>query len=271
MQQKAKQKIKVGIFASVTLALLLVGIFLIGRNKSLFQRTFLLYSTFKNVGGLQAGNNVRFVGIDVGTVESIEILSDTTARVALRIKEKVQPFIKKGAVAAISSDGLMGDKLITISSGRENAELVKDEDTIHAVNPMDYDAVLSRVAGVAENAEIITEQLAGIATQINQGKGSIGRLLYSDSLATSLEGTVTEAQKTVKSIRRGSDGFSENMEALKHNFLLRGYYRKKEKAAQKEQEKQEEIQEKQEKQEDAPRKRKKKAEKDSSSVKLRKE
>ena len=260
MQQKKQQKIKVGIFATVTVGLLLVGIFLIGRNRSLFQRTFVLYGTFKNVGGLQAGNNVRFVGIDVGTVESIDILSDTTARVALRIKEKVKPFIKKGAVAGISTDGLMGDKLITISSGTENATPVEDKDTIHTVDPMNYDRVLDRLSGVAENAEVITEQLAGIATQINQGKGSIGRLLYSDSLATSLEGTVTEAKKTVKSIRRGSDGFSENMEALKHNFLLRGYYKKKEKAAKKEAEEQKKGAE-----------RGKKAGKDSSSLKVQKE
>jgi phospholipid/cholesterol/gamma-HCH transport system substrate-binding protein len=268
MQQKAKQKIKLGIFATVTLVLLLVGIFLIGRNKSMFRSTFMLYGTFKNVGGLQAGNNVRFVGIDVGTVEDIEILSDTTARVALRIQKKVQPFVKKGAVAGISSDGLMGDKLITISSGRENAEAVKDGDTIHAIDPMDYDRVLSRISGVAENAEIITEQLAGIATQINQGKGSIGRLLYSDSLATSLEGTVTEAKKTVKSIRKGSDGFSENMEALKHNFLLRGYYRKREKAAKKEEKAEKKEAEAKNKKEEE---RKKKAEKDSASLKLPKE
>jgi phospholipid/cholesterol/gamma-HCH transport system substrate-binding protein len=260
MQQKAQQKIKVGIFATAMLGLLLVGIFLIGRNKNLFQRTFLLYGTFKNVGGLQVGNNVRFVGIDVGTVESIDILSDTTARVALRIKEKVKPFIKKGSVAGISTDGLMGDKLITISSGTENVTPVKDRDTIRTVDPMNYDRVLDRLSGVAENAEIITEQLAGIATQINQGKGSIGRLLYSDSLATSLEGTMTEAKKTVKSIRKGSEGFSENMEALKHNFLLRGYYKKKEKAAKKEAEEQKKAAE-----------RKKKAEKDSASLKVPKE
>lgn len=258
--QKAQQKIKVGIFATVTLVLLLVGIFLIGRNKSLFQNTFVLYGTFKNVGGLQVGNNVRFVGIDVGTVESIEILSDTTARVALRIKEKVKPFIKKGAVAGISTDGLMGDKLITISAGRDNATPVEDRDTIHAINPMDYDKVLDRLSGVAENAEVITEQLAGIATQINHGKGSIGRLLYSDSLATSLEGTVTEAKKTVRSIRKGSDGFSENMEALKGNFLLRGYYKRKEKAAKKEAEEQKKEAE-----------RRKKAAKDSASLKVSKE
>lgn len=237
MHTKTTQKIKVGIFATAAILLLLVGIFLIGRNKNMFRSTFLLYGTFKNVGGLQAGNNVRFVGINVGTVESIEILSDTTARVALRLQEKVQSFVKKGAVASISSDGLMGDKLITISSGAGTTEHVRNGDVISTTEPLQMDAMLGKLNGVANNAEVITDQLAGIATQINQGKGSIGRLLYSDSLATSLEGTVSEAKSTVKSIRKGSEGFSENMEALKHNFLLRGYFRKKEKAQQQQQKK----------------------------------
>ncbi|RFM31901.1 MlaD family protein [Chitinophaga silvisoli] len=268
MHDKTSQKVKVGIFTSVTILLLLVGIFLIGRNKNMFRSTITLYSTFKNVGGLQVGNNIRFVGIDVGTVDNIDILSDSTARVTLIIQKKVQPYIKKGAIASISSDGLMGDKLVAISSGTNSNVPVKDGETINAVDPMQFDKVLDRLSGVAANAEVITGQLAGIATQVNQGKGSIGRLLYSDSMANDLEGTVNEAKKTMKAVHKGSEGFSENMEALKHNFLLRGYFRKKEKAAKEAKEKQQEQQEKKEKQE---KKNAKKKSTDSTTVNIPKE
>jgi phospholipid/cholesterol/gamma-HCH transport system substrate-binding protein len=261
MNSKTSQKIKVGIFASATLALLLIGIFLIGRNKSMFRSTFMLYGTFKNVGGLQTGNNVQFVGINVGTVEAIEILSDSTARVALVLQQKVQPFIKKGALASISSEGLMGDKLIAISSAPGSTQPVKDGDTIKTVEPMQMDVVMNRIAGVAENAEVITGALAGIVTQVNQGKGSVGRLLYSDSMARNLEGTMAEAENTMKAARKGAAGFGENMEALKHNFLLRGYFRKKEKAAKK-------AQSEQKKETKADRK---KAKPDSVNVKIEKE
>lgn len=261
MNNKTSQKIKVGIFASVTLLLLLIGIFLIGRNKSMFRSTFMLYGTFKNVGGLQTGNNVQFVGINVGTVESIEILSDSTARVALVLQEKVQPFIKKGSVASISSEGLMGDKLIAITSAPGNSTPVKSGDTIKTVEPMQMEVVMNRIAGVAENAEVITGALAGIVTQVNQGKGSIGRMLYSDSMARNLEGTMAEAENTMKAARKGAAGFGENMEALKHNFLLRGYFRKKEKAQKKA--------EKAEKKETKAEKKKEKA--DSIKVKIEKE
>ena len=267
MHDKTSQKVKVGIFTSVTILLLLIGVFLIGRNKNMFRSTITLYGTFKNVCGLQVGNNIRFVGIDVGTVENIDILSDSTARVTLRVQKKVQPFIKKGAIASISSDGLMGDKLVAISSGTGSNVPVKDGETIGAVDPMQFDKVLDRLSGVASNAEVITGQLAGIATQVNQGKGSIGRLLYSDSMANDLEGTVNEAKKTMKAVHKGSEGFSENMEALKHNFLLRGYFRKKEKAAQEAKEKQE----KQDKQEKQKNRKSKKSDKDTATLNIPKE
>jgi len=238
MKSTTTQKIKLGIFTTIGILLLLIGIFLIGRNKNMFGKTFTLYGSFKNVGGLQTGNNVRFVGINIGTVESIEIISDSLAKVGIRLQEKVKPFIKKNAVASISSDGLMGDKLIVISSGSEVAPPIADGNTIKTVDPVEFDKVMGKISNVAENAEIITDQLAGIISQVNEGKGSIGKLLYSDSMANSLEGTVRDARQAVKSVKKGTEGFNENMEAVKHNFLLRGYFRKKEKAKQKQLEKQ---------------------------------
>lgn len=243
MKSTTTQKIKLGIFTTIGILLLLVGIFLIGRNKNMFGKTFTLYGSFKNVGGLQTGNNVRFVGINIGTVESIEIISDSLAKVGIRLQQKVKPFIKRNAVASISSDGLMGDKLIVISSGSEAAPPIADGNTIKTVDPVEFDKVMGKISNVAENAEIITDQLAGIISQVNEGKGSIGKLLYSDSLANSLEGTVRDARQAVKSVKKGTEGFSENMEAVKHNFLLRGYFRKKEKAKQKQLEEQQRQQE----------------------------
>lgn len=271
MQNKTSQKIKVGIFTTATILLLLIGIFLIGRNKSMFRSTIILYGTFKNVGGLLEGNNIRFVGINVGTVESIDILSDSTARVGLRVQKKVQPFIKQGAIASISSDGLMGDKLVAISSGTNTTKPVNDGDAINTVEPMQLDKVMGRISGVAENAEVITGQLAGIVTQVNQGKGSVGRLLYSDSLARSLEGTISEAKGTMRSAHKGAEGFSENMEALKHNFLLRGYFRKKEKARVKAEQEEKKDDEKPKKGEKPELKLKKAKSKDSTTVKIEKE
>lgn len=229
MKATAGQKIKTGIFALTGLFLLVGAVFLIGRSKNMFGNNFHIYGTFRNVAGLQAGNNVRFVGVNIGTVQSIRIISDTQARVDMIISERVHPFIKSNAVASIGSDGLMGDKLIVISATENGTGLIANNGQIATNNPVEMGAIVEKMAHVADNAEVITAGLADIATTVSNGKGSLGRLLYSDDLAKNLEGTVTN-------IKQGTKGFSENMEALKSNFLLRGYYRRKERKKQEQEE-----------------------------------
>jgi phospholipid/cholesterol/gamma-HCH transport system substrate-binding protein len=246
MKTTSAQKIKIGLFTIVGLGLLVIGVFLIGRQKSMFGNTFTIYGTFRNVGGLQVGNNVRFVGINVGTVENIHIISDTQARVDMRLQEKVRPYMKGNDVASIGSDGLMGDKLITISGSGEPGEAIHNGARIATINPIDYDKTINKITRVADNAEIITSALAGIVTQVQKGRGSVGALLFNDTLAKSIEGTVSSAHQTMQAIKTGSEGFSENMTALKHNFLLRGYYKKKEKRQEKKEAKKEEKAEKKE-------------------------
>ena len=96
------------------------------------------------------------------------------------------------------------------------------------------------------NAESITGDLASISNQISGGKGSLGKLIYTDSLERGLVSTVSSAKATMQSAQKGVEGFSDNMTALKHNFLIRGYYKHKakdsvkaEKRAEKEERKQE--------------------------------
>jgi phospholipid/cholesterol/gamma-HCH transport system substrate-binding protein len=207
------------------------AIFLIGKRQNMFGDNFHVFAVFRNVGGLQTGNNVRFVGVNVGTVDNISIVSDTEARVELILQESVRKYVKSNSVASIGSDGLMGDKLIVIATPAESGEVVKNGARLTTVDPTDFTKVLYKVEQVASNAEVITHELADIATTINHGQGSIGRLLHSDELAKNLEGSA-------KSIKSGTEGFSENMEALKHNFLLKGYYKKKEKDQRKEEKEQ---------------------------------
>lgn len=226
MKNSNNQKIKIGIFTLVGIAVLLGGIFLIGSKKNLFGSTFGIYGTFKNIGGLQVGNNVRFAGINVGTVHDITIINDTTVRVDMILQKKVNPFIKTTTVATIGSDGLMGDKLITINASGIDGPPIKDGQRIATMNPMEYDKIIAKFTQVADNAESITTDIAGIVNHINQGKGSIGRLLYSDQLAKGLEGTVTSAQQTMNTVKSTTVGLNEDLNAAKHSFLLRGYFKK---------------------------------------------
>lgn len=243
MKTSASQRAKIGLFTLVGIAILLAGIFVIGSKRNIFGNTFTVYGTFKNVGGLQIGNNVRFAGINIGTVQNIAIVNDTTVRVDFILQNKVRPFIKKNTVATVGSDGLMGDKLVTLVSNGEAADLLPEGGRLATQNPVEYDKILGKFTDIANNAEMLTSDLAGIFNQINQGKGSLGRLLYSDNLVKNLEGTVSSANKTLNTVQQGAQatlnnvqkgvtGFNENMDAAKHSFLLRGYFKKKERAKQ---------------------------------------
>jgi phospholipid/cholesterol/gamma-HCH transport system substrate-binding protein len=117
MKTTSGQKIKIGVFALAGLAVLVLAVFFIGNKKNLFSSTFNVHGLFKNVNGLQVGNNARFAGINVGVVENIQIKNDTSVNVVLTLNSDVKRFIKKDAKLSIGSDGLMGDKLVVINPG----------------------------------------------------------------------------------------------------------------------------------------------------------
>jgi phospholipid/cholesterol/gamma-HCH transport system substrate-binding protein len=241
MKTTPQQKIKLGAFTIVALLVLFFGIFVIGSRKNLFKRTFRVYGTFKSVGGLQVGNNVRFVGINVGTVDAIDIISDSLARVDMIIQSKVKKFLKTNAVASIGTDGLMGDKLVVINSTIDStmtagAVPVEDGGQIKTINPIEYDKVLGKAKRIIDNAEVLTNSLTDMITKVNSGHGTIGRLLNNDTIATNLVAATRSATSTLNSVKKSSEGFSENMQALHSNFLFRKYYRKKEKEQKKKEE-----------------------------------
>jgi len=228
MKTTGTQKFKTGIFVLVAVGVLAITIYLIGRQKSLFTDTFPIYANFKNVSGLQVGNFVRFAGINVGTVEDITIKNDTTVRVDLTLETKVKPFVKADSKVKIASDGLMGDKLIQITPGTDSAGALKDGQ-LAAIDPMDMDKLMNKLAVVADNAAIITDNLGDITGKINGGKGSLGKLLNSDDFEKNINATVQSANKTVQNIGKAAAGASDNMEAAKHSILFRGYFKRKEK------------------------------------------
>ncbi|MGN6396494.1 MAG: MlaD family protein [Mucilaginibacter sp.] len=233
MKATASQKIKIGIFTFLGLVVLILGIFFIGNQKNLFSSTFGVYGAFKNVNGLQVGNNVRFAGINIGVVEDITIVNDSTVRVDLTLNNDVKKFIKTDSKLSIGSDGLMGDKLVVIAPGGvKSTTPVQDGGQLASVNPVDVDRIIKKLTRVADNAADMTEGLASIINKVNNGKGSIGRLLNNDKLSRDLEGTVRQAKTTIATVHKTSSTLNEDLKAAQHNFLLKGFFKKKKKAQQ---------------------------------------
>lgn len=232
MKTTPSQKIRIGLFTFIGLLVLIAAIFFIGNQKSLFSATFKLSGRFNNVNGLQVGNNVRFAGINVGVVNDINIINDTSVQVVLSINDGVKKFVKKDARMSIGSDGLMGDKLVVLMPGGTNTTtMVNDGDRIGSVNPADVDKIIAKFTKMADNAGTLIDGLSQIVAKVNSGKGSIGRLLNNDKMAREMEKTVTQAKTTMQNVHKTTSTLNEDLKAAQSNFLLKGFFNKKKKAA----------------------------------------
>jgi phospholipid/cholesterol/gamma-HCH transport system substrate-binding protein len=230
MKATASQKIKIGLFTFAGLVVLALAIFLLGSQKSLFNSTFNVSGNFNNVNGLQVGNNVRFAGINVGVVDNIAIMNDTTVKVTLTLNNTVKKFIKKDAKMSIGSDGLMGDKLVVIAPGSDSSNtVVADGAQLAGVNPPDVDKIMGKLTKIADNAGNLIQNLTDITGKVNSGKGSLGRLLNNDRMANDLDATVKQAQSTMANVHKTTTTLNQDLTAAQHNFLLKGFFNKKKK------------------------------------------
>jgi phospholipid/cholesterol/gamma-HCH transport system substrate-binding protein len=221
MPKEKSYKWKLGAFSVGALVIAIGAIYYIGQQKNKFGSVIHVYSLFKSVSGLKNGSNVRLGGIDVGTVDAISLVTDTTVQIDMIIKKKVQKFIKKDARASISSEGLMGDKVVTITAGTPSQPVVQNGDSLRSITPIETDAIMASLKTSADNAAIITGNLADISSRIKSGKGALGKLLHDTTLSSNIS-------TTVRNLKSGSKKLDENMEAAQHNFLLRGFFKKKE-------------------------------------------
>ena len=222
MKKTTGNTVKLGIFVFLSVTLFIAGIYFIGQRQQLFGTTFKVSGIFQDISGLQIGNNVRFSGINVGIVQEIEQISDSTVRVDMVINERTRKFIKKNAKAVIGSDGLMGNKIVLITPGTSSAKGIANNDLLETVKPLSMDDIMLKIKVTSENAANITDDLSAVMANIRQGKGTIGKLFMDSILAENVD-------QALVNIKQGAGGFKQNMEAAKHNFLLKGYYNVKDK------------------------------------------
>jgi phospholipid/cholesterol/gamma-HCH transport system substrate-binding protein len=214
------QAFRLGLFIIAALAVLFAGVFLIGSREALFQRTYRVKAEFQNVAGLADGADVRVGGFHQGTVKQIELPNRPDGRmtVAMDLERSTRDVLKKDSVAAIKSEGLIGDKYIEISFGSDLAAPLKDGDTISSEPPLDIANLVTKADQLLDTAKDAVTDLNGTATnlksissKIDQGKGTVGALIN---------------DKTIyQKANAGATALDEDMEALKHNFLLRGFFK----------------------------------------------
>jgi phospholipid/cholesterol/gamma-HCH transport system substrate-binding protein len=213
---------RLGIFIVATLLVFAVGVFLIGEKQYLFHSTYRLQAEFQSVAGLNGGAEVRVGGIHEGTVRQIQLpmRPNEKVRVLMDMEKPTRSVIKHDSVATIQSEGLVGDKFVEISFGSENSPKVKDGDTIQGQPPLQISDLLNKTSevldttkGAIDNVNQTASNLNSITTKIDQGQGSIGALIND--------------KKIYQNVNAGTNAFKEDMEALKHNFFLRGFFKER--------------------------------------------
>lgn len=177
MKPEISEKIKMGIFISIGLALFFAGIYYIGMRQQMFTGTFHISAVFNDVSGIQAGNNVRLSGVNIGTIENIKIISKSSVRVTMTIDESERKFITKDAEADITTEGLMGNKILVIIPGTGELKEIENNDVIAAAEPVKIDDILTQFKKTGDNSAHLTGDLVDIVGNIHSGKGTLGKLL----------------------------------------------------------------------------------------------
>jgi phospholipid/cholesterol/gamma-HCH transport system substrate-binding protein len=327
MANKPLNLIKLGVFVLGGLLFLIVLLFMIGQNENMFGSNYMLRTQVNNAAGLRAGNNVRYSGIEVGTVKKVIILNDTLIEISMVIDNNMKQVIRKNALVTLGTDGLIGNKVVNIEPGAGMADLAVENDLLPFRMAINTETMLRTLSASNKNIEDITKGLKIAVTRINEseglwkllndtmlavglrksvlnlqkatanadqmtsdmkliigdvkdGKGSVGAILRDTGIVYNLNATLIQLQnvadeadklagdldqivknidheiqdgngpmhailkdtsmvnklnQTLDNVQKGTAAFNENMEAAKHNFLFKGYFKKQEKEKAKQQ------------------------------------
>jgi phospholipid/cholesterol/gamma-HCH transport system substrate-binding protein len=216
------KEVRLGLFIVLALAILSFAVFYIGNKETRFKSTYTLRTQFHNVAGLNNGADVRVGGIRKGTVKSIDLpkTPDGKVTVVMSLESATRDIVKKDSLAAIKSEGLLGDKYVEVSFGSMDAEKVKSGDTIGSQPSFEISDVIGKASQILDTTQTAVQNigdaagnLESISAKINTGKGSVGALINDKSV-------YNQANKAASDLQ-------DNMEALKHNFLVRGFFKKR--------------------------------------------
>jgi len=211
---------RLGVFFALALIVAVIVLEMVGAA-DFFKKGYIINSSFKNAKELKKGDPVKMAGVEIGRVENIR-LADSQARVSMKIEGKYA--LKTDSKASILFSGVMGQNFVSIEGGTPGAPRIEPSGFIEAASRPDLNEIMERLQNVASGVEGLTKSFssenlstligpmndflrqnstnltailsnaANVSFQISQGKGSIGRVIYEDTLYNSLMATVSSLQ-----------------------------------------------------------------------------
>jgi len=193
---------KLGVFIFIGSALLVIGIFMLGNKEALFKPTFIVTAYFHNIEGLRNGAPVKLSGIDAGAVQNIKVVGDTVSliEVKMRLLDDIRHFIRVDTQAEIQTEGLVGNKFVSLKIGDSNAEPIQDGGVILAKEPVSFADIIGETQGIMGYTKEMTKDLAEIIGRINRGEGTLGKIFTDDALYLAATDLTKSADKSLSSI-----------------------------------------------------------------------
>lgn len=222
MKKSISQKINLGIFVVTGTFILIAALYFIGNRQHLFTNNIPVFAEFENVNGLQVGNNVRYSGVNVGTVSKIEMVAESSILVQMMVEETTGKFIKKDAIATIGSDGLVGSMVVNILPGNENLASVVPGDTIETYSRIGADDMLSTLNVTNENAALLTSDLLKITNKILEAKGTLGVLVSDTLLARDIKITLNNLKETSAQTTQAMKKINKELANINFNESVAG-------------------------------------------------
>ncbi|MBK9488405.1 MAG: MCE family protein [Haliscomenobacter sp.] len=197
MKNQNAESVRLGIFVLCGLFLLILTLYFIGKNRGMFTDSFELKTRFRAVNGLMSGNNVRYSGIEIGAVESVVFLNDTSIEVTMNIQTKMRDIIRRNAVASLGTDGLIGNRVVNLFPGKGQAPVAKAGDLLPSKEEVSTDAMLQTLSRTNDNIAVIAEDLRLTVRHISTS-AQLTRLLDDLSLSTNLKASLIHLHETTE-------------------------------------------------------------------------
>jgi phospholipid/cholesterol/gamma-HCH transport system substrate-binding protein len=202
MRDDNKKTVIVGIFVLIGIIILIAGVMTLGSQQKTFVKSYRVTTVFDDIAGLQTGNNVWFSGVKIGTVRKINFYGNSQVEIEMNLDATTKDFIHKNSKATISSDGLIGNKIIVIYGGTADAGSIAAGDQLESVMPLDTDKMMETLQENNINLVSITNDLKVLTHKISEGEGIVGALLTDSLLAQNFRGLMGDLSQTASKSSR---------------------------------------------------------------------
>jgi phospholipid/cholesterol/gamma-HCH transport system substrate-binding protein len=193
-----------------------------------FKRGRTINAMFNNVQDLKKGDRVKMAGVDIGRVSDLQL---TNNKVMVSMKLDTKAMVKVDSIAKVQFTGLMGQNFVSLDFGSPNAPLAENDMVLATADQPTINDMMEKINNVASGVENLTKSFTGdkidnllgpftdflkanqgpltatianlqsVSSQIAQGKGTVGKLIYDDSLYNSAIHSVSNLQEVAFDVR----------------------------------------------------------------------